>query len=193
MSRQNIISINHSSMNQLRIKAVHGRSAQIAILCGQVTDRLHRLHAFNSINLDKLTERTDVVLCVALQAFYSLRISEVLSINCSNIDSSGRVYIQCKKGSQQIVINDLQLSEIFLYYKQQNINPFRELDRFYVYRIYKSAGIRCSSSGRFNNSVTHAFRHINAKEVRGFSNNNKYVSTLLHHTSGKSQEHYGKK
>jgi hypothetical protein len=80
-----------------------------------------------------------------------------------------------------------------MYYRANKINPFIELDRYFVYRIYKKAGISTESSGLINKSVTHAFRHMAAKEIRVHSNSNEFVTTALHHKSNKSQEHYGNK
>lgn len=190
--QNNILSVDISTAKH-GIKAVFHPTAQIAILCCATTEALHTRGLMNAYGMDVLNQRTDLVLCVALQLFYSLRISEVLAINCKNIDDSGRIYIQCKKGSQPIVIFDLQLSSIFMYYKRNNIEPFETLDRFFIYRIYKKIGIQHSSSGIINKSVTHAFRHITAKEIRIQGNTDDYVSSALHHKSSKSQQSYGNK
>lgn len=130
--------------------------------------------------------------CFRLQLEFSLRISEVTGIACSDITARGEVRVRGKKGGKDRFITPVSSKVYFLKCRRLGIDPFAELTESFIYRSYVSAGLKIKLPGRKKNSVTHIFRHLAAISARESGFGNTVISDRLGHNSSKSQEHYGK-
>ena len=175
-----------------RTKAGTSLVAQTTRLC----ENSMSLEQSNSIVLDSieiLRYRNPILFVIAmLQYQFGLRISEVLAITCYDISVGGYIKINSKKGSFERIIHSGISSEYMLRCKSNNVDPFVEINRFYVYREYKKVGLSMKFGDNEKSSVTHLFRHIAGLNAKSVTNDLESRARHLGHKSTKSTQYYGK-
>ena len=125
-----------------------------------------------------------------LQSRYALRISEVLGISPKNITSSGTIIVKGLKGSNDKYIDVIELRNFFKECKFNNVPPFKNISRYFVYRTYKKFNINCSESYGTKTAVTHGFRYKKVREIQEIENDLTVSSIVLGHKSLSSTKHY---
>ena len=112
------------------------------------------------LNNKRLYERSRLIYFVAqLQALYGFRISEVLSINLSDISPYYKVTVIRLKREDPVTIS-LSFQERFIHsLDQADLFLFSTLTRHSVYYLYKELGIGFKSKYSSKMAVTHSFRH----------------------------------
>lgn len=145
--------------------------------------------------LDKLQQLKDVSTllyhCACLQFEHGLRISEVIGIRSYHITSSGSILIKAKKGSVDRVVYSQEVASYMLDCRRKVIDPFVELDRYYVYREYSKVGLCYIRAGDTRGKVTHLFRHLIAKVNNQAGIDISITQNKLGHKNVKSTKHYG--
>lgn len=124
-----------------------------------------------------------------LLADNGLRISEVLNISSGDIQPDGRVRIRGGKGSSDRIVYLHEGRELLLRARSGNFKPFNGYNRFFIYRIFKRAGIVVSFKGSKNDSVTHAFRLLYLQNLND-DVNLETKRKAIGHKSSKSTKHY---
>lgn len=125
-----------------------------------------------------------------LQSRYALRISEVLGISPKNITSSGTIIVKGLKGSNDKYIDVIELRDFFKECKFNNVSPFKNISRYFVYRTYKKFNINCSESYGTKTAVTHGFRYKKVREIQEIEKDLTVSSIVLGHKSLSSTKHY---
>ena len=125
-----------------------------------------------------------------LQSRYALRISEVLGISPKNITSSGTIIVKGLKGSNDKYIDVIELRNFFKECKVNNVSPFKDISRYFVYRTYKKFNINCSESYGTKTAVTHGFRYKKVREIQEIEKDLTVSSLVLGHKSLSSTKHY---
>lgn len=191
ITARNITEFFGPSLDKPRIKSVSTPSAPTTTLCDLGKDLEARVTAVLAAG-DKL-KQWDVKLyfIYVLQLEHSLRISEVINIFPSDIDSLGNVKIKGLKNSSSRIISSSVVRPYLLYCRVSGVFPFSEYNRFYVYRQYKKAGVVWQSGGESKSAVTHALRHIAAATARKENFDASLITQKLGHVSSKTQIHYG--
>ena len=158
-------------------------------LCDSDADRLEHVREVYK----KLTRKNHVLgKVIELQLFYGLRISEVLNIHSSDINSLGQICIRGLKGSNDRIITPITNLEFYIKMRKLKIKVFQHISRFYVYREYKKMGISAQFNGNSKNSVTHMLRHLVIKNNKIEGYEMETIKQFIGHKSIKSTEHYGK-
>lgn len=129
----------------------------------------------------------------ALLVECALRISEVLAIRPTDIDSQGKVSIKALKGSQSRIVASSLAREFLIKCAKKGITPFQDYNRFHVYREFKKLGIGMKVPGNKNKSVTHVGKHLYALAAKDAKFDVKQIQLSLGHRSAKSTESYGKR
>lgn len=176
---------------QNRTNSVLAPSAQFVKLCSGLSASISAKLGLDNQVESSLSQDYRLLLIIALQLQYSLRISEVLGIALKDIDKGGRCYVTTRKRSRPIVVSDLQITALLSLLKEQGAEPFIGLTRYYIYRQYLALGVVYFIPGNKNRSVTHAFRHMNADRTRHSGFEDKFVTAQLNHKSQNTQQHYG--
>lgn len=125
-----------------------------------------------------------------LQSRYALRVSEVLGISPKNITSSGTIIVKGLKGSNNKYVDVIELRSFFKECKINNISPFKNISRYFVYRTYKKFNINCSESYGTKMAVTHGFRYKKVREIQEIEKDLTVSSLVLGHKSLSSTKHY---
>lgn len=141
----------------------------------------------------KKTELGSYYFVALIQSRSAARISEVLAIDFRDILLPDRVLIRGQKGSRNQIVSVPEMAQLLRKCVEFRFNPFKNLNRFAAYRTYKKAGIHYSKGFGKKASVTHAFRHTLADELRNKGFDEKVLQDSLSHNSQKTQMHYGKK
>lgn len=120
----------------------------------------------------------------------SCRISEALEIFPGNIDKLHRVKIIEKKTKSTRIIHTSYSREIVKYMRENSVNVWQNVNRFYVYRIFKMVGISEKFGKNQKSSVTHLIRHASALESirQGFSETD--AKEILGHKNINSTKKY---
>lgn len=167
-------------------------SAQTNILCCLATDP----KLLSNLAEEKLNQLAMVSAPLAyifqLQYMHGLRISEVLQIQSKDIDKLGRIRIKALKGSESRLIVSDYCKSYMLHYKSINQPPFRDYDRFFVYRVYKKIGWSFNFGTNKKASVTHAGRHLSALESKSEFNDSQLTQRHLGHKNIKNTHVYEK-
>jgi integrase len=143
--------------------------------------------------IQELTKRDDRVRKLyVLMSLCGCRISEALKIAPHHITNNGSFVIKGSKGSGSRMYKVSELSEWLLSCKRNSIYPFDCLNRFYVYRVFKSVGIEHKFEGNKKSSVTHLPRHLLAIEAKSINVGEEIISDALRHKSTKSKIYYEK-
>lgn len=172
---------------------VSDRIAHFFALYGQ--DAVTRIQESPSMAVLGLLKRfpADFQALVSLMIVSGARVSEVLSIRCSDISPEGRVRVRGLKRSNDRFIETPSTREYLLYCKKTHIDPFIHYDRFYVYRQLKSMGISQVFGDNKNASVTHLFRHLAILDMQEVDSSLVSAKNTIGHKSIKSTEAYGRK
>lgn len=175
-----------------RSKSVANPIAQTTTLCGVVGGgelaemlSIERFSALCGIS-------PQVAYIYALQRDAGLRVSEALAIMPSDITSGGFVRIRGKKGSSDVLVKPTFGVEYFLWCRQSGVYPFMGIDRYYVYRLYKSLGLCHKFDGNAKMSVTHLPRHNYALQAKSVDEDSTLVTYALRHKSAKNDVYYVK-
>src|SRR6516225_2984973 len=106
-----------------------------------------------------------------LMMLFGCRVSEVLNIRGCDIDKTGRIQIFGLKGSANRIIVDSEVKDFWLTVRNPSQYKVFEFNRQYMWRLFKECGIRVEMEGQERARVTHAFRHVVAKEVSTIADN----------------------
>lgn len=166
--------------------------AQNTTLCGLDGSPARGIAISNSVcealaKRDVLVKHLYIVLSIT-----GCRISEALAIKHNNIGVNGSFVIVGKKGSRSRMYKISELSDFFIQCKKDNVYPFCRLNRFYVYRLFKSCGIMHKFEGNEKYSVTHLPRHLLAIEAKQMQDSEGLVTDSLRHKSVKNAKFYEK-
>jgi integrase len=184
--------ITNSPLFNVRDKSVAIPLAQNTTLCAEG----NRSKAAN-INRDsiaaaiKAKDELVYVLYVVMMITGS-RISEALSIAPHHITRNGSFKIVGSKGSGSRLYYDSSIAQRLIDCKFNNIYIFDRLNRFYVYRIFKSCGFMHKFDGNDKFSVTHLHRHLKALDAIEVDEDNDIVTDVLRHKSNKTKIAYEK-
>lgn len=123
----------------------------------------------------------------------SCRVSEALELLPQNIDKLYRVKIVEKKTKSTRIIHTHYSRESVEYMRANSVNIWSELDRFYVYRVFKKVGLFGTFGTNKRASVTHSIRHESAliAQNQGFTETD--TQKIIGHKSVNSTQHYLRK
>ena len=173
-------------------KSVSTPSAQYTKLCnsGNQGETLIKtiLHKRNSI----LKSEPKLWYIIDLLINSGCRITEILSINSTDILPNGTVKIKALKGGQNRIIASSDARDYLINCRTNCVNPFMDYNRFYIYRTFKKIGIKYVHSGNTKDSVTHAFRHANTEIQRKANVESNVIKAQLGHKKKSTQKHYGR-
>lgn len=176
----------------VRIKSEPKPSAQTTKLCASGVAGQAAVRVSDTV-IQELAKRDDRVRKLyVLMCSCGCRISEALKIAPHHITNAGSFVIKGSKGSESRMYKVSELSEWLLWCKKNGIYPFDCLNRFYVYRVFKSVGIEHKFEGNKKNSVTHLPRHLLALEAKSIDVGEEIISDALRHKSTKSKIYYEK-
>ena len=116
--------------------------------------------------------------------------SEVLSIKANDLYTQDRIKLRALKGSQSRLLCFHDNTGYLQLCKRIGKHPFMDLNRFYVYRLYKRIGIQYKSQTSSKMSVTHAPRHIAAIELLNSNDGLLFTSDYLRHKSKRTLQFY---
>lgn len=174
----------------LRIQDVSSTPAQSTRLCN--VDNRHIPAEYGcDMSFVYLSDYSFTVgIIYVLQSRYALRVSEVLGISPKNITSSGTIIVKGLKGSNDKYIDVIELRDFFKECKFNNVSPFKNISRYFVYRTYKKFNINCSESYGTKTAVTHGFRYKKVREIKEIEKDLTVSSIVLGHKSLSSTKHY---
>lgn len=118
------------------------------------------------------------------------RISEVIRLRKSDISPSFLIHIRASKGSNNQIIQVQPLTDFGLDYNSLPEDLFCNFSRHYVYRQLKQFGIYEQFEAHRNNSVTHLFRHLLAKESMNYFKDRAATSKNLGHKNPDNLKYY---
>lgn len=130
---------------------------------------------------------------IYLQSISGARVSEILNIQYSDIITSTILKIKGLKHSDDRLLHIDKYSEYFSFCKQNMVNPFGSLNRYYIYREYKKIGFIVSFLDSNKKAVTHSFRY---KYIKKLKDNNVEMSLIqkeIGHKIQKTTENYEQK
>lgn len=144
-------------------------------------------------SVSQLKKRSEVLYYFALlQMENGLRVSELISVRCSDITVTGSFKIRGKKRSHNRMITGGEAKQYLLKCKGNGVNPFSHLDRFHIRREYLKAGINYYLRGDKKAKVTHIFRHLFVSGMLQSGIEVEEAKTFIGHKSVSSTEQYGK-
>lgn len=127
---------------------------------------------------------------VELLFLNGLRISEVRKIRGTDITATGHIRIRSSKGSwSRMAVTGIYKS-YWMRQKGRATALFIDYSRFWFYRQFKRYGIVLSHGAGFNDSVTHAFRHILLKAASAENIETETLQKYIGHKSIKSTKTY---
>jgi len=121
------------------------------------------------------------------------RISEILQIKSSGISNDLRILISGSKNSNSRFILGTEFASFFSRCRDNNIHPFQEFDRFFVYRELKKKGFSMYFGDNQNAAVTHAFRHLAVLDMQPVDKELTAAQQTIGHKANQSTHVYGKK
>lgn len=122
-----------------------------------------------------------------------LRISDVLNIKPKHVDSSCYITIVQGKGSLIKVVRHTKNLKFWLGQVKEGYVISDSYNRYYFYRLLKTAGIKIFVKGCSNAKVTHSLRYARASAVMNASNDIEVVKNDLGHRSVISTKYYVRK
>lgn len=193
LTSSDIAEIFSTDKPKLKIKAVLNPIAPTNTQCGIGKGREFDLEAVISIaeRAKKMAPKLYYLIILHYQS--ALRISEILAISPKDIQKDGSVIVKSKKGSRETIINGGLSSTFLVECRKKNTSPFWEFNRFFIHRLYKNLGITFKSQNSSKNSTTHAFRHIQAKQLRENNVEENFITEKLRHKNPKNTKIYGNK
>lgn len=118
------------------------------------------------------------------------RVSEIIRMRKSDISPSFLVHIRASKGSNNQIIPIQPWPGLGLNYDTLPDDLFANFSRHYIYRQLKQLGIYELFEAHKNNSVTHLFRHLLAKESMNYFNDKTATSKNLGHKNPDNLKYY---
>ena len=131
--------------------------------------------------------------CAILMMSGGLRVSEALSITPYNITSTGHIFIGGSKGSSNKLIDSGITKDYMLKCKNKKVEPFADINRFYVYRVFKRVGISYDSKNSDKKAVTHALRHLYVENLRKSGIEESDIKNFVGHKNITNTKKYGKR
>jgi len=171
-------------------KSVVTPLAQTTSLCDShktVKAELNWLH----ITIDKILKEEPILGFIIEILFNgSCRISEVLNIKPNDYKSNGQVFIKGSKGSNNKLVSIYHARQYLEKCKKNLVYPFKDYNRFYVYRRLKFYNIGRQFQGKNKASITHYFRHLSLRilELEEVEKNDRIRQSG--HKSSKSLSYY---
>lgn len=174
----------------LPIKSVLTSSAQTATLCGGrggVPDGLHAriMEVLQNSNVGYSDKAV-----IEIMYNFGLRISEVLQINSSSVNSRNQIVIKGLKGSSNRLITPVMFSDYWQKVRLYNCKDHSSPGRFYYYRLFRKLGFISLAAGNEKNSVTHFFRHNFVTEIMKETENIEIAKELIGHKNSNSTKYY---
>lgn len=125
-----------------------------------------------------------------LQFISGLRISDLLNIKRTDIDSNLNVYVRQSKGSQAKVISLLFDKEFWVNYKRGLYTDVSVYSSMTFYRLYKRYSLIIFNGTGRNSSVTHSARKLLARTAYDVTNSVEMAQAALGHKSQNSTLYY---
>lgn len=138
--------------------------------------------------LKKLDKSVYLLALISYQE--GLRVSEALSIRFSKVLYNYKYVLKRLKGSDTTIIDLSFAKELVEYYKTTKQEPFRDLNRYYIYRCYKKVGIVKQYNGKKNVTVTHALRHEYVSNMSKNGVETNLIAKNIGHKNTKNTEIY---
>ena len=155
-------------------------------------DLLQALLRNEPINtLPVTTEQLEFSIILYMLSKFTLRISEILRLEFSQIVEPDLIIIRIAKTNEPYFIYDTDLIN--------NIKslPYGKRDKVFLTsykRVYnfilKNYSPEVIRTPNHNRKVTHSYRYKNARRLHQLFKNQDYNKTLLHHKSKESQKYY---
>jgi len=128
-----------------------------------------------------------------IQLSGGLRVSEVLNIKAHDLIPYQTIFIKGLKGSQSKRVYVPECEYFIRKCLRSNLEPFKGISRFMVYRLYKRLGFVILKGNGTRNAVTHSIRKQAIKELHASTRNIKDTASAIGHKSSKSTEYYVKR
>lgn len=168
-------------------------TAQITTVCDKVSSVEADIKALMSKLKQAFAYSSILGYILDIQLSGGCRISEVLAIKPNQITATGAILIVSAKRGEPRIITTSCSSEFLLNCRLNNISPFHDYNRFWVYREYSKLGIYFQSSTSTKNSVTHAPRHIFTASNRQVTTDQKTLSKAIGQRTQNMSNRYGNK
>lgn len=120
------------------------------------------------------------------------RISEVLSIRAVDVLANGLVRIKGAKGSNDRIVSCGKATEYILKCKRFNVAPFQDINRKFVWSVFKRFNIELSVGSSDKKAVTHAMRHLMVASAKGADIDINTTGKFIGHKNVKNTTRYGK-
>jgi site-specific recombinase XerD len=120
------------------------------------------------------------------------RISEVLSIRAVDILANGMIKIKGAKGSNDRIINCGLASEYILKCRKLGVAPFQDINRKFVWSVFKKFNIELSVSSSGQKVVTHALRHVMVASAKSANVDINTTGKFIGHKNVNNTSRYGK-
>jgi site-specific recombinase XerD len=120
------------------------------------------------------------------------RISEVLSIRAVDVLANGLVRIKGAKGSNDRIVNCGMATEYIMKCKKLNVAPFQDVNRKFVWSVFKKFNIELSVGSSDKKVVTHALRHVMVASAKSANVDINTTGTFIGHKNKKNTTRYGK-
>lgn len=118
------------------------------------------------------------------------RVSEIIRLRKCDISPSFLVHIRASKGSNNLIVPVQPWAGLGLNYDALPDDLFANFSRHYIYRQLKQLGIYELFEAHKNNSVTHLFRHLLAKESMNYFKDRAATSKNLGHKNPDNLKYY---
>jgi integrase/recombinase XerD len=139
----------------------------------------------------KYTEYPVIVYAItSLLISSGLRISEVLSIGSCDIMQGYKVRVKGLKGSNNRIVQIVDYFEFWNKFRTFGSVISEDVNRQYLYRIYKKKGLYFMLAGGKNYRVTHSFRHKYAEMLESEGLEIEDIALELGHKNIKSTTYY---
>lgn len=175
------------------IDSVPNPSAQSLIQCCPNTIEEATIVDHYISKIIEVTHSNIYGLIIELQGLYGLRISEVLGIKPWDISRNGNIKITPLKGSNIRVVRSIKFEKIVIDSCINSVSLFEGINRFAIYRLYKTIGCQIHKQGDKRSRVTHALRHHYYQGLKNMGLSTKEASTVIGQKSKKSGEWYERK
>ncbi len=177
---------------QDRTRPAPSPTAQYTTVCAPGTDRVVTSDTIIQL-LSQVREKNSILHAIGYLLFtYGLRVSEVLSIQATHLRNGEKIWIGGKKRSGDRYINYSEIRNVIIPRSKSSGQIFQGYSRFWVYREFKKLGIVLVLDGGKKKAVTHAGRHLVARELKGAGDKVESIQGFYQHKSIKSTNHYAK-
>ncbi len=151
----------------------------------EIPDHIRIVERFKSI---------DYSMYVFLRILFDngLRVSELLSVSGRDVSNSFMIRIRAKKNSNDRLVNASEFKDFLISKRFCSGLIFSSYNRFYIYRVMKSAGLSAIFGENKNKSVTHYARHQFALSNQSLTDPSFSTSKLLGHKSDNNGKYYEK-